>query len=365
MKIALLYGASGLAARGSLEIEGYRDDPRGLTGSEYGAIRLYELLDQMGHDVTFCVACPPPEGESFDLAIALNEPDLLRFVDAKFRVCEFWVNGFTHCKVGFDQFCDLFVSPSDPHLRMALETWRDVEQTPAGCQGSYEAAREKWVALPLGHDVTKRGPKVSGRVIHLSSPDRGLHRLLEMWPSIKESVPHATLRVFYRLQPWIDQLKAAPIYRPVERNRRRALYIEDALRRLEESGGLESWGVEVCDSVSRNRIDQELAEAEVMAYPCETLSWSEGFSCSTLEACAAGCAVVVTDCDALGDVYRTIGPVPVGNWQLFEDNVVYELNLARERVRTHRVRVGQKLAEPLTWLRHVERLMEEVQCRMK
>lgn len=354
MKACILYGAQGLAARGDLTLDDYRDDPRGLTGSEYGAVRIVEILGERGYDVDFCAGEPPPAGEHYDVAIALNEPDLLRGVDADFRVCEFWVNGFTHCRVGFDGFVDKFVSPSEPHRQMVLEHWRDVEMTPRGPAGTYSAKAEDWVTIPLGHDVTKTGPKVRGRVVYLSSPDRGLHRLLEMWPRIKEACPWATLRIFYRLKPWIDGLKNTPYYPPIEKNRRRALYVEDALRRLSEHGGLERWGVEVFDSVSRNRINEELAAAEVMAYPCETMSWSEGFSCSTLEACAAGCSVVVTDCDAFGEVYRDLEPIPVGDWSSFEERVRWVLGSPEQRDAV--AGAGFRLAESLTWERHVDRL---------
>lgn len=365
MRFAILYGAQGLAARGSLELDGYRDDPRGLTGSEYGAVRIVELLSERGHDVDLYAGVPPGADEHYDVAIALNEPDLLRDVSADFRVCEFWVNGFTHCRVGFHEHCDLFVSPSVPHLRMVLDQWRDVEMTPSGPRGRYEAEsgheKDKWVAIMLGHDVTKAGPKVPGRCVYLSSPDRGLHRLLEMWPAIKESCPWATLHILYRLQPWIDGLKGTPYFPPIEKNRRRALYIEDALRRMQEHGGLEErWGITVLGSVSRNRVDQELSEAEVMPYPCETISWSEGFSCSTLEACAAGCAVVITDCDAFAEVYRELGPIPVGSWRTFANEVVLALNGCNSQQRPQR---GTELAAPLTWSRHVDMLLKAIERR--
>lgn len=357
MRVCILYGAQGLVARGTLSLDGCREDPRGLTGSEYGAIRIYEILRELGHDVDFCPASHPTG--VYDLAIAINEPDLLRGVKATRRVCEFWLNGFTHCRVGFDEHCDLFISPSHPHMRMVLEHWRDVEGTESGPRGRYEAPPERWIAIELGHDIERVGPKTPGRVVYLSSPDRGLHRLLEAWPAIRSNVPHATLRVFYRLRGWIESLKTTPYYPPIEKQRRRALYIEDALRRMAEHGGLDSWGVEICDSVSRVRIEDELARAEVMAYPCETVSWSEGFSCSTLEACASGCHVVVTDCDAFGELYSSLDPVPVGNWKLFAERVVGAL---RGEERDRFVAAGRDLGVRYTWRSHCERLLNAVEA---
>jgi glycosyltransferase involved in cell wall biosynthesis len=40
-----------------------------------------------------------------------------------------------------------------------------------------------------------------------------------------------------------------------------------------------------------------------LAYPCDTVNWTEGFSVTLMEACAAGIVPVTTDVDALGEIY--------------------------------------------------------------
>jgi glycosyltransferase involved in cell wall biosynthesis len=318
------------------------NDPR--TGSEVGWRRITEGLQALGHEA-FALEKHVNIG-GLDATVSINEPDVLRGASG-LRVCMFWLNEFSFCKEGFDDHVDLYCSPSEAHRQKAIGDW--------GAPNP-----DKWVVNKLGCDVSHQGgpSSVSGRVVYCSSPDRALHRLLESWPSIKRAVPHATLRIFYRLQPWIEDLKAQPYFPPIEKLRARALYVEEALKRL--SGP--EWGITVFDSVDRDRLGRELAEAEVFAYPCETTSWSEGFSCSTLEACAAEACPIITDCDAFGDVYRTLDPVPVGDWQSWRDRVVLALTDADFR-RSMNAR-AKTLATELTWDRHVKQLETEILCRL-
>ncbi len=169
----------------------------------------------------------------------------------------------------------------------------------------------------------------------------------------------ATLRIFYRLQPWIDDLKSTPYYPPIERNRTRALYIEEALKRL--SGP--EWGVEVCDSVSHEEVLAEMRQAEVLLHPCETMSWSEGFSCTVADACASGAVPVISDCDALGEVYADLDPIPVGQWDAWRERVVAVLT--NQGVRAHYAEKATALAQRLTWDAHVSRLDEVIRGRLK
>jgi len=367
--IGVLFGGSCLQFRGDMAMENILDDPRGLTGSEYGAIRVAQ---ELGAEL-FTAVSEPTEALGMkvtpiaqaadahkDVWVAINEPDLLRGVTGGFRVCNFWLNGFTHCKAGFEKHVDLFVSPSPPHLRKVMEDWRDVEVYPDGPRGHYEADPYKWMSILLGCDperflLPEHGPKVPGRVVYISSPDRGLHWLLQEWPAIKQAVPHAHLKIFYRLKPWIDGWDDTPYFPPIEPLRRRALYIAEAIRRLE------GYDVEVCDSVSRTRIEKELSEAEVLAYPCDTTSWSEGFSCSTLEACAAGAIPVITDCDALGEVYRNSGSVivPLGDIAKWRAAVIEQL-LCRN---TEREIKCKAFAKETTWKKHAKKLLDEIHAR--
>jgi len=51
MKLALVFGAWSLTFRGEFTFVNLWDDPRGLTGSEYGFVRIAEELQKLGHEV--------------------------------------------------------------------------------------------------------------------------------------------------------------------------------------------------------------------------------------------------------------------------------------------------------------------------
>jgi len=398
MRIAIAYGKFCLSFRGTLPFAGHRKDPRGLTGSEYGFIRIAQELAALGHDVTAYTVSNETEFEgikirsvndfgevdaSFDAAIAINEMELLRDCKAKLRVCEHFLNSFDYAKLGFEQHVDLWLSPSQGHLDMILGMSHEVEIAPGKVGGYFKADPTNWTVIPLGcdperYDLTEECPicedleygqtcsckgtgrrplsKAPGRVVYCSSPDRGLHWLLQEWPAIKRAVPHATLKIFYRLQPWIDGFADVAYTPPIEMLRSRAVYIQECLLRM--SGP--EWGITVCDSVSREQIEREMCEAEVLAYPCDTVRWSEGFSCTILEGCAARACPVITDCDALGGIYVGSASVcdrhDIAGWR---DSVIEHLSNEVQRGKTNFC--ARAFAERHTWRLHAERLVAAIE----
>ncbi len=367
MRIAVLYGRFCLSYRGTLPFAGHRSDPRGLTGSEYGFIRIAQELAALGHHVTAYTVSEETGSDGItvrpitsageidsgtDLAISINEPELLRDCKAKFRVCEMWMNTFDYCEVGFQNHVDMWLSPSSGHSEMIMKTPHLVKH------GVYYSADPgNWRVLPLGCDPD-RYPEIAktpGRVVYCSSPDRGLHWLLQEWPAIKRAVPHATLRIFYRLRPWLDELIRMVSDQPdIKELRSRALHIDECLRRMDGQ-----FGITVCDSVSRDRIELEMGVAEVMAYPVDTVRWSEGFSCTILEGCAARACPVILDCDAVGDIYRQACIVhPTGDIASWRDSVI--VSLSDPVVRSSCNARARLFAESLSWRKHAKRLLGEV-----
>lgn len=378
MKIALTFGPQCMAFKGSLLFSNIMDDPRGLTGSEIGIIRVAEEMAALGHDVTLFVDTPDAEWNgvklrplaarsevdaSFDAAISWSEPDTLRETNPKLRVLYNMLNGWTHVKPGFDQFFDLGIAVSRPHLNKILHDWHDVGSDAQGQPlANYSADPDKWTIVPLGCDPERLtgGEKVSGKVIYCSSPDRGLHWLLQEWPAIKRAVPHATLNIFYRLKEWADSFDSTPFFPPIEPNRKIALYVRECLRRFAEHGGM---GVTLRDSVSRHEIEREMASAEVLAYPCDTMSWSEGFSCSILECCAAKACPIITDCDALGDIYADLTPVQrEGDWvPKWRERVIRALT--DESFRAEMNQEAAAIGARYTWQKTTEKLLKEIDAR--
>jgi glycosyltransferase involved in cell wall biosynthesis len=382
MRIAILYSPWCLSFRKTLDLDTWRTDPRGLSGSELCAIRLYQEFEAAGHDVvlythsqehilggTVRVWEKRGDYDEHDLAISINYPDELREVKAKLRVCYQLVNGVEYCKAGVERFVDLWISPSEAHRDKFLNdpTWHRVEVThenPTG-KAQYVPSASQWEVVPLGCDPERYEgfEKVPGRVVYCSSPDRGLHWLLQEWPAIRKAVPHASLRIFYRLKDWIAHFDTQPFFLPIEGQRNRALYIREALKRLE------GHGVEVFDSVNRETIEREMAQAEVLAYPCDTTRWSEGFSCTVLEACAARACPVITDCDALGSIYRDVARVVArGRWpgitwqEAWRTNVIDCLQDSERRSRINAR--AYEFAKELTWTKTASSILELAQARL-
>ena len=314
MKIAFAYGSELLGNR-ALDFRNLWTDKRGMTGSESSLLILAAQLSLLGHEVTLFIPSPnesqfsgvrlrdlgamPRESGEFDVVVSfiwsryLMPPYVTKseVVRVNFQTC----NSFDYEEEHFEDHVDLFLSPSETH-RAYMEPWT-------------VTVGDKWKVLRLGCFTDDYGvaEKVPGRVAWISSPDRGLHHVLhpDVWPKIKEAVPDAELRIFYfGLEGYIGWAAGltdeSEPYLDRREHGRRARIIRD---------GLTYPGVRVMGSTSREDMRRELSEAMVLAFPCDTVLWSEGFSCSTLEGCAAGAVPVLAACDAIGDVYRGACPI--------------------------------------------------------
>jgi glycosyltransferase involved in cell wall biosynthesis len=320
MKIAFVYPPMLVGGR-PLDFSAIETSPRGTTGSETQILSMAREMAARGHHVELYIENPNapfmggvvlrPLHElqtngRFDATCVSLDVNACRDLNPEIkglRVVFQQLNDFNYAAgPDFADFVDLFVSPSEPHREHLEHNW--------------PTTRGKWAVVPNGCRVdawddfsADDNMRVPGRVIYPSSPDRGLHLLLQEWPAIKKAVPHAHLKIFYySLQNWIDQYKAFtkedPTWHPFwKENYRRALYISKALPLLKP------FGVEVVGSVSREQMAVEMAQAEVLAYPCDPIAWTEGFSCATLEGCASGALPVISSVDALGGIYRGICPM--------------------------------------------------------
>jgi glycosyltransferase involved in cell wall biosynthesis len=334
LKIGFIYGIYCLGSEANaFDFNNLWGDPRGLTGSELSFLQYARELKKLGHDVSIFTVSKSgydkPWGEvpirpindllnlesGWDCFCSWNEADVMRAIPPDcLRLVNLQINDFAHCQPGFDQFVDVWTSPSKAHRdRMISTTFDSIDAS-----YKYAPPSDRWEVLcngvmPDGYD--KSIERVPGRVIWASSPDRGLHWLLRCWPKISRAVPEAHLKIFYKLRPWLDSLTGredhfAKYHISVRESAQRARYIDEALRRLN------GHSIEVIGSISRNQIDIEMAEAQVLAYPCDTLNWTEGFSVTLMEACASGVVPITTDVDALGSIYGEAVPMvksPVGD----------------------------------------------------
>jgi glycosyltransferase involved in cell wall biosynthesis len=168
---------------------------------------------------------------------------------------------------------------------------------------------ERTIWIPNSIDISKY-PKPStwrareeGSMVWCSSPDRGLHHILGLMPDIQEQVPRASLKIFYRLDPWIARVENDEHF-PVQK--KRARYIRECLEKLGRNG---ENGVTVLGPRLNREVVEALTGAELLPYSCDTERFTEGFSVSILDACASGALPLISDVDAIGDIYGGIARV--------------------------------------------------------
>jgi glycosyltransferase involved in cell wall biosynthesis len=302
LRIAMVYGEFSTAIHGPFDPPNLHN--AALTGSESSFFNLARTMAERGHQVVaFCVCPEPYEHPSglvimpiqalrglpqmqLEAVIAWNEPDYLQFAPTDvLRVVDQQLNDFGYCRhPDWRALVDLWVSPSRHHLDHLIAT--------EGVPGEHSFVVPNSVDLDLfcGPEP-ERHPH---RAVWCSSPDRGLHHLLSMWPDVRAVVPDAELRVFYRLGPWLERVRDMD-----DEVGRRARYIEYALPRLRVHG------VTVVGPVANAQMATELRSAKLLAYPCDPVRYTEGFGCSVLDAAAAGCVPLISDADALPSVHRS------------------------------------------------------------
>lgn len=337
----------------------WTDNTRALSGSDLGLLRMAQEAVKLGHEVhVYCEPKPgcslPAEWETlrlhlfaerftqeFDSFVVWNECNPLIGTRAKLRVCSLQVNDI----IGSPIATDLWLSPSEWHRsRLSPQHPAPWEVVPDGCD-----------IEPFDMLFANGFQKVPGRVIWTSSPDRGLHWLLQEWPMIKRTVPRASLRVFYPIDGWLERMATTTDGPPdILEQRARANFI--ASRRAT----LEAMGVEFRGGASRVEITKEIAAAEVMGYTCDPVRPTEGFSCSVMESAAARSCPIITNVDAFPEIYG--GTLPMVDLPLsknapkFRELVIRALTDAAFRDDVNGK--ARALAERFTWRKATERMCQ-------
>ena len=206
---------------------------------------------------------------------------------------------------------------------MGAWDWSDVNTAP--CDWAVDHLRRcfdphgRWATLPNaveGLDGVEWKP-VPGRVIYHTSPDRGLSRLLGMWPEIRARVPHATLHV-------VGDVRGACTFAGPERSvrGRRAAELAANLVKAEQAGGVVLLG-----RLTRADLLRELSEASCFAFPADVSAPCETWSISVHECLYIGVPVVLDPVDALGSLWggHTAMPGDIGGAATFADGVALML----------------------------------------
>lgn len=154
-----------------------------------------------------------------------------------------------------------------------------------------------------GLDLTRFSPEMSTeevlaqkswppKFVFSSSPDRGLDKLLDMWPQIREMQPGAELHVYYGFKTWKMMAKGTPAAMI------RVAWFEDRLKRVADQG-----------VIFHGRVgQQELAKAHMEAvlwlYPTD---FKETSCITAMEAEAAAAVPVCTNLAALSETVGEYG----------------------------------------------------------
>lgn len=156
----------------------------------------------------------------------------------------------------------------------------------------------KMAIIGNGLDIErfKRMPKRrhEHRFIWMSSPDRGLLNVLEMWGGIKKAIKDAELKIFYGWN-YFDNTLMFPAQRELK-SKIKALLNQD--------------GVEWCGRVGQKQIAHELMSAGCLLYPPH--DFRETYGIAFLEAQAAGVICFYRQNGALGETVGNRGvPIPM------------------------------------------------------
>lgn len=351
------------AGHKSFDIPNLMSSPTGLTGSEVSFFRIAQGMARHGHQVTVFapiiqevnlegVRYRPFSSLNWDeaprYAYAWNDPvPLSTAPNGVLRICNQQLNDFNYLPEDYDDWVDVWTSPSSSHLEVV---------------GSQTPNADKWEIVNNGCDIHQVFPKIPGRVVWSSSFDRGLHWLLSIWPSVRSAVPHAELHVFYSMKKWLDtwgsldhnspEVMDSPQYR-------RAMFINHSLKQLQNHG------VVLRDQVSRHQIEIEYSVAQILAYPCDTISYTEGFSVSILDACSFGCVPLISNTDALGSLYCKAVPhvsAPMtSNVETYKNKLI-QLLQDPELLDSY-VRSAWELSHSLTWDNSIRQFLNVLRVR--
>lgn len=214
-----------------------------------------------------------------DVYISWRQPGALNPMAAKLRAQVLWCH-------------DLNYGPQERNTMLKWDKVLGVSQWHATMlQQYYELPADRVDFVPNGIDLARFNPdakKVPFRCVYASSPDRGLLRLLKLWPAIQAFEKSAELHIAYG---WDNIDKA------IQRGDGYLAELKDTILRLLEKTPGVAW---------RGRLPQnELAalydSAYCWLYPTDFLE----VSCiSAMEAMAGGCVPV---CSAVGALRETVG----------------------------------------------------------
>ncbi len=316
---------------------------KGLGGSETAAIRLAEQLSELGYvvtvygeveqgvfrDVIFRHHSVFDPMDRRDVLICSRVPELAdRHMNARVRML--WLHD-TDCG---DRLTPARAEPFD-HV-LTLSRWHADHVA-----GTYPFVRDKVRRIRNGIELAYfagEQPERRRRVVYTSSPDRGLDKLLEWWPQIRERVPDAELACCY----------SAVYDRVAESDPEIAAHRERIQNLVQGCEGVERLG-----SLSQPEVARLMRSSMVWAAPSWTTPrvnapFHETSCIGAMEAQAAGCLVIASDWGALSETVEVGRLVGREKWETaFVDEIVDALT--NEDAQRWAQAQGPKAAAKLGW----------------
>lgn len=331
---------------------------RGLGGRETAIVKLAEQWAIQGHHVQCFVPVEKPYSDLFpsggriewtpwkaaQVYLTTGEYDVL--VSWEYPNAMNWDNVADRipCRLVGMQVAHIFMEPEWDELisgYVVLSKWAGdflIDQT----QGAM--SWDKMWAIPNGVDLTRYGkPTIdptrrnSDLFFYSSSPDRGLHHLLRLWPRFRHEVaPRAELHVAYGLSRWVNGTKWS-------HSMQGDIAVEIA-HRIKTTEGVVDQG-----SMKQSALAILQQQAALLPYTADTMQATETGCITITEAMAAGCPVVTTDCDCIPSEYGHIArivPLPFDEDRFLE---TMEQVLIDPALYTGMQEAGFRLAEERQW----------------
>lgn len=285
---AMLRTATGLAAAGHEVTLWWCGLPGEWRGVQFRTDKdaLAAALVRERHDVII--------GWSTILPFQFGKPGALRLFAQQLNDC--WAPGNWST-------VDAVVSPSRDHaMQLPKWGWKNKPWTvvhngldPELYGGPrYDPVCGGWVqSLELAPGSNWRSRPLN--VGYWSSPDRGLHHVLEAWPEVVARLPQARLHVFYEIDRWLNTGAARSMGCYGDRARKMA---RELLPRAKVDPTITFHG-----AVTRKELAKTQLQCRVQCYPYQPIDYCEGFGGAVNQGIAAGCHVLLTPHDAFPSLY--------------------------------------------------------------
>ncbi|MCB0324094.1 MAG: glycosyltransferase family 4 protein [Bdellovibrionales bacterium] len=279
-------------------------DERPLGGTETALIRLAELLDRRGHDVTVftAMAAPPPSKPKYlPSSQVLNSGRFEVFV-----LVQDWTPAFLGAPGerifywtgdGWDQYANFGIGdkrvPSRIEYLLAVSEWHaNTLSARSGFPLDQVRIIGNGAHLPFFEGAEERRRK---RLIYTAAPYRGLRLVPELYEALRRKHPELELHVFSGMNIY-DREK--PFEGPYVSESRKLHAVLEQLP-----------GVTLHGNVTQRQLARELMKSSVFIYPNVIF---ETCCITAIEAQAAGCPVVASAISALPETVGDAGVVIQG-----------------------------------------------------